>query len=151
VSGENAGAKAIALRHLRNGDKTERQMRDFLQARGICAAEAETVLGELKEAGYVDDAACCDRCLEAAVAKGWGREKIRQKLLERGIAPTLAEGKILERISAEAELARGRKTAEALLAGESGPRALRRVAGRLIALGYEAESVEQILEPYARA
>ena len=79
-------ARGLAWRALNRRDRTEAELRERLAARGVEPAAADAVLAELREGGYVDDAAFAVRFAEdRRRLDGWGRERIARRLRELGV------------------------------------------------------------------
>ena len=93
---EKAQAVDKALTHLSATMKTEKQMRDFLAAKGYVQAVADYVVERLKYYGYVDDEAYCKAYI--AGASGKGKRAIEDYLLRRG-----AEKELVERLLCDVE------------------------------------------------
>ncbi len=85
-------ALALAYRHLGRRERTERELLEHLQAKGIADGIAAEAVAELCELGYVDDARYAQLfAQDKRGLEGWGRERIARSLRERGLSRELIE------------------------------------------------------------
>ncbi|GAB6932168.1 RecX family transcriptional regulator [Calditerricola satsumensis] len=76
-----------ALRFLAVRARAEAEVRAYLLRCGYAAERIDAVLGRLREAGWLDDAAFARQWVEARrVSRPRGRRLLRQELLQRGVA-----------------------------------------------------------------
>ena len=130
MAGPNSDAFKVALAALRSKERTNTELTAWLERRGYGAAEIEAAIGRLTEVGELDDERFARRYADdKRELRGWGAERIREALLARGVAPSLAEAAV-EADSHEAQVRRARD----LLTG--GARPLAKDADRARALGY---------------
>lgn len=133
-------ALALAYRHLGRRDRTVAEVRAHLAARGVGDELLASVLAELDEQGYVDDAAYARRYVEdRRTLDAWGDGRIARGLTSRGVAGELVEAALGGR-EPGAEL----DAAVALLNRRLGsaprdPRARSRALGLLVRRGYELD------------
>ena len=125
-------------------------MTAWLERRGYGAGEVGAAVGRLIEIGELDDQRFARRYAEDKRAlRGWGPERIREALLARGMAPSLAET-AAEADSHEAQVAR----ASDLLAGRGRPLATdadrARAVGYLTRRGYEYEIAYEAIRAATR-
>lgn len=93
-------ALAVAYRYLNRRERTATEVRRHLERAGVEAASCEGALEILIEQGSVDDARFARLFVQdKRELAEWGRERIRQGLLARGIERELAE----EALDADAE------------------------------------------------
>jgi regulatory protein len=77
---------ALALTALSHKERSVAELGRWLGARGVAAEEAEETLAQLIEVGAIDDARFAARYAEdKRELAGWGSERIRAALLERGV------------------------------------------------------------------
>jgi regulatory protein len=97
----------LALRALNRRERTSAQIRSWLEQRGFEAEVVAEVVERLEEAGGLDDARFARLYAEDRRAlDGWGEERIRAALAERGVASWLIEDALVcEESDAERALA----------------------------------------------
>jgi regulatory protein len=97
----------LAVGALARKERTTVELTQWLRARGVAPAHVEAAVGRLIEVGELDDARFAQRYAEdKRELRGWGPERIRDALHERGVAPELVESAVGE--SAEAVVERAR-------------------------------------------
>jgi regulatory protein len=130
----------LAYRAVAARDRTEAELRAFLERKRADPAAIEAALAELREAGYVDDARYAERFAEDKRSiERWGSERIERDLLRRGVAADLI-GRALARHEPEVELAAARSLlAERFRAGLPDDRTRDRAWKLLVRRGYEPE------------
>jgi len=90
-------AVALAWKAVSTRERTEHELRGYLEHRMIEPAAIEEAVAELAEAGFVDDADYARRFAEDRRAvQSWGRERIERDLLRRGVEPALIERALAE-------------------------------------------------------
>ena len=129
---------ALALQALSRKERTVAEMGSWLHARGVGSDEVEAVVGHLAETGTLDDRRFAERYAEdKRELAGWGEERIRMALAQRGVADeyiseALGAGEVDETSRAVAALeARGASLSDALERN--------RAFGYLVRRGYNAE------------
>ena len=81
-------ARALAWRALNRRERTELELRNLLAEKRVAPEEAQVVVGELLEGGFVDDAAFAQRFADdRRRLDAWGAERIEQRLRRLGVAP----------------------------------------------------------------
>jgi regulatory protein len=134
----------LALRMLARRDRTEREVRRALEARGVSPREVGRVLGRLRRLGYIDDRRFAIDRSERLQERGYGSHRIRRDLEEHGIPEELAEsvlpGREVERAIAE-RLLRERFGETPIRDPECGRRAARFLVGR----GFSDEVVDSLI------
>jgi regulatory protein len=80
-------AQELALKALARKERSVAELGEWLRGRGVAEDEAEVVVDHLVSIGTLDDArfALCF-AEDKRQLSGWGSERIRAALLERGIA-----------------------------------------------------------------
>ena len=110
----------VALAALRRKERASAELTRWLERRGYGSAEVSTAIERLTEAGELDDERFARRYAEdKRELSGWGGERIRQALLDRGVESSLVDvvlasdspGGELERAS-ELLMRRGRPLTE---------------------------------------
>ena len=131
------GALGLALAALAQKERSVAELGQWLRGRGVGGDEVEEVVDHLVAIGTLDDERFAVRFAEdKRELSGWGSERIRAALLNRGIGTADVEAALA---GGDDELAR----AERLL-GERGmdvgdDRGRARALGLLMRRGYEAE------------
>lgn len=150
-------ALQLGFAFLNRRERTIGEMRRHLEQKGIGAEAAEAAVCRLAETGYLDDSRFAFLFVhDKRELEGWGSERIRSGLANRGIARDLVETALArhqaERAPGESELDR----ALALLrrrfpAPPRGRRERDRALGVLVRKGFESELALEALSTYARA
>ena len=129
---------ALALQALSRKERTVAEMGSWLHARGVGSDEVEAVVGHLAETGTLDDRRFAERYAEdKRELAGWGEERIRMALAQRGVA----EEHICEALQTGDEDETSRAVAALSARGASLCDALERnrAFGFLVRRGYSAE------------
>jgi regulatory protein len=143
-------ALGLAYSYLGRRERTERELREYLENKDITAAIVDEAVAELVHLGYIDDARYARLFAQDKRAlDGWGSERIARTLRERGLARELIEF-ALEGQGREDEL----EQAVALLQRRfPEPPAQRRerdrALGFLLRKGYESELALEALQLHA--
>ncbi len=143
-------ARDLAWRSLNRRDCTAAELRRALADKRVEPAAIETVLAELEEGGYVDDAAYARRFAEdRRRLDAWGAERIEQRLRALGVDPEHIAAALAGQ-GAEEEL----EAALALLGGRfpqppQTPRERNRALGVLVRKGYDLELAYDALRRHA--
>jgi regulatory protein len=126
------GAFELAVGAISRKERTVAELREWLAARDVATDEAEEALERLIEIGELDDERFARRYAEdKRDLRGWGPDRVREALVERGIERALAEA------AADGEgPAEQAERAAALLRGRGAD--LRDEAARAKALAYLA-------------
>jgi regulatory protein len=142
-------ARAVAWRALNRRDRTELELRGILAGKRVAPEDANVVLGELLEGGFVDDAAFAVRFADdRRRLDAWGTERIARRLRELGvgaahIAAAVGDQDRGDELEAALALLRRR-----LPAVPSTPRERDRALGMLVRKGYELELAYDALRRY---
>ena len=144
------------------GDETRRAALRLLARRAYSRHElttrlaerpfADTIVDELADAGWLDDAAYATDLARSLIDRQpAGRELVLRRLAARGIDPhtaTAAADAALAGVdSHDAALALARTRA---LDGTADPKTLRRIAGLLARRGFDADAIEFAIDAIAR-
>ena len=142
----------LAWRALNRRDHTVAEIARVLARKRVEPAVIDTVVGELCEQGYLDDARFAQRFAEdRRQLDGWGSERIERRLLQLGVARDLVAAAVGGQ-DANAEL----DAAVALLrrrfpAPPATPRDCERALGLLVRKGYELELAYDAIRRHAGA
>ena len=129
---------ALALQALSRKERTVAEMGSWLHARGVDSDEVEAVVGHLAETGTLDDRRFAVQYAEdKRHLAGWGEERIRMALAQRGVD----EAHISEALAAGDEDETSRAVAALNTRGCALSDALERnrAFGFLVRRGYSAE------------
>jgi regulatory protein len=144
-------ALELAYRYLNRRDRTEAEVREHLEGRGLAAGDVERSIATLRDQSYLDDARFA-RLLaqDKRTLEHWGSDRIRRTLSARGIDRDLVEAALAGDDASSAELDR----AVAVLRRRfPAPPQERRERDRALALllrkGYDAELALDALAKHA--
>jgi regulatory protein len=143
-------ARDLAWRALNRRERTVAELARLLGTKRVEPATIETVVAELCEQGYLDDASYAQRFAEdRRRLDGWGAERIERKLLSLGVDRELVAAAVGEQ-DQEGELAAalellGRRFPESPRA----PRERDRALGVLLRKGYGLELAHDALRRHA--
>ena len=143
-------ARSLAWHALNRRERTELELRGILAQKRVAPDEADVVLGELIEGGFVDDAAFALRFADdRRRLDAWGAERIGRRLRALGVASehvaAAVEGQDHEG-ELEAALALLRRRCPVVPAT---PRERDRALGMLVRKGYELELAHEALRRHA--
>jgi regulatory protein len=145
-------ARDLAWRALSRRDRTVAELARLLAAKRVGPGESETVVAELVEQGYLDDARYAHQFADdRRRLDGWGAERIERRLRALGVDADLVAAAVGEQ-DGDAEL----EAALALLRRRfpeppSTPRDLERALGVLVRKGYDLELAHDALRRHAGA
>jgi regulatory protein len=145
-------AREIAWRALNRRDHTMAEIARTLARKRVEPAVIDTVVGELSEQGYLDDARFAQRFAEdRRRLDGWGAERIERRLLALGIDRELVAAAIGcqgadEELDAAVALLRRRFPEP-----PATPRDCERALGILVRKGYELELAHDAIRRHAGA
>jgi regulatory protein len=143
-------ARAVAWRALNRRDRTELELRGILAEKRVAPEDAATVIGELLDGGFVDDASFAARFADdRRRLDAWGAERVARRLRELGVAPEIVADAVGEQdregeLEAALELLRRRMPDP-----PSTPRDRDRALGLLVRKGYELELAYDALRRHA--
>ncbi len=135
-----------AYRLLAQRSYSEVQLAEKMLAKGFTEAAVARTVARLKEQGYLNDARLAADTAERLRQRGFGQERIREKLTQHGIAADTATT-VLATTSSDDE----REDAQRFLASRFSadtlkqPKIVARAFRLLISRGYPQEVVEQLL------
>ena len=141
-----------ALRFLANRDRTSREVREHLIGKGFDERDAVTLIQELKDWNYINDRSYAEKYFRYAGRKGRSVYRMKQELLQKGIAASdleealhlweEEEGSLVQRDIREA-----RREALKINGGVAADeKTAARIGRRLGSLGYSAELIYKVLE-----
>ncbi|MBX3111249.1 MAG: regulatory protein RecX [Fimbriimonadaceae bacterium] len=132
----------IAWAAVGRSERTASELARHLTARGIEAADIDAVVARLIELGYVADGRVADDAVQSAKSgKPVGRDKVRAKLLSRGVDEAVVD-EALGTMDHAGEVERA-TTLAAKLGTAAGPA---KVARYLAARGFDEETVRDVVE-----
>jgi regulatory protein len=139
-------ARALAWRALNRRERTVAELAGHLADKRVEPAAIETVVGELLEQGYLDDASYARRFAEdRRRLDAWGAERIERRLLSLGVDRDLVRAAVGEQDhSAELDAA-CELLARRFPAPPETPRDLERALGFLVRKGYALELAHDAL------
>jgi regulatory protein len=154
VSEEDAArarALELAYRYLNRRDRTEAEMRRHLEVKGVDARAIDAAIGTLSDSGYLDDARFARIFAEdKRELEQWGDDRIRQRLLARGVNRDLVES-MLASGEPEGELERALDLLRRRFPTPPGDRRDRdRALGVLVRKGYDSELALDALRAHVR-
>ena len=143
-------ARDVAWKALNRRERTVAELARLLAAKRVEPAAIETVLAELLEQGYLDDASYAQRFADdRRRLDAWGAERIERKLLSLGIDRELIAAAVGEQDHAgelEAALALLRRR---FPDPPATPRDCERELGLLVRKGYELELAHDAIRLHA--
>jgi regulatory protein len=102
-------AQATALQYLAARPRTAHEVRQKLRRSGVVDQVAEHVIARLQVRGALDDAAYVHAYLTSRLtSRGYGPQRLRQELHQRGIGRALVEEAVQQDLAAEDVLAAAR-------------------------------------------
>ncbi len=104
LAAQRLAATRLAIRWLAHRARTTREIRQRLHRRGFEEGIIETVIDGLQEKGLLDDEAFAESWVRGRLtARPTGARRLRQELVQQGIAPSLAEEKVRQMVKEEDE------------------------------------------------
>ena len=105
-------AQATALQYLADRPRTAHEVRQKLRRSGVADQVTEQVIVRLQARGALDDTAYAHAYLTSRLAsRGYGPQRLRQELHQRGIGRVLVEEAVQQDLAAEDVLAAARAQA----------------------------------------
>jgi regulatory protein len=133
-------ARDLAWRALSRRERTEAEMARLLAAKRVAPSTIETVVAELREQGYLNDADYARRFAEdRRRLDEWGADRIERKLLALGVDRELVAAAIAERSHDEELAAAQELLARRFPAPPRTPRERDRALAMLLRKGYDPE------------
>jgi regulatory protein len=143
-------ARALAWRALNRRERTVAELAGHLADKRVEPAAIETVVGELVEQGYLDDAAYAHRFAEdRRRLDAWGADRIERKLLALGVDRELIAAAVGEQGHEDELEAACELLARRFPAPPETPRDLERALGFLVRKGYSLELSHDALRRHA--
>jgi len=143
-------ARDVAWTALNRRERTVTEMARLLAAKRVEPAAIETVLAELGEQGYLDDASYAQRFAEdRRRLDAWGAERIERKLLSLGVDRELIAAAIGEQDDAGEMEAALEILARRFPEPPRTPRERDRALGVLVRKGYGLELAHDALRRHA--
>lgn len=143
-------ARDLAWRALNRRERTVTEMARLLAGKRVEPSAIDTVVGELREQGYLDDASYAQRFADdRRRLDAWGSDRIERKLLSLGverelIAAALGEQRHEDELAAACEL-----LARRFPQPPQTPRERDRALGVLVRKGYDLELAYDALRRHA--
>ncbi len=150
--------REIAARFLANRMKTEHQMMKHLQTKNFADSEIAEILREFEASGYLDDIEYAAVYITHRIPKGYTFRRIGRELAELGISKEQSEAGLARFIEEQGydpttqELERGKEQAHKILGNTvvADKKQLAKAGRKLMALGYQSDTVYAILGEYMR-
>lgn len=144
-------AQATALQYLTSRPRTTHEVRQKLRRSGVADEVIEQVIARLHARGVLDDAAYTHAYLTSRLAsRGYGPQRLRRELRQRGIGRTLVEDAMQQDLAAEDVLAAARVQAAQRwprLAREADPAKRRqKLFAFLCRRGFPSTTVQQVIK-----
>jgi len=150
LAGERALAMSRALHFLGYRARSEKELRDRLRRYGYGEETVGSVVGRLKELGYLDDEEFA-RLAVREKARRYGPRRVLGELRKSGVEAELAQGVVDEEFAGRSELQEA-SSAAARRYNRGGSNAeARRVYGFLMRRGYSAEVCAEVAREYREA
>jgi regulatory protein len=150
VAGQRALAMNRALRFLGYRARSEKELRERLRRYGYGEDTVGSVVGRLKELGYLDDEEFA-RLAVREKARRYGPRRVLGELRKSGVEAELAQGVVNEEFAGRSELEEA-SSAAARRYNRGGSNAqARRVYGFLMRRGYSAEVCAEVARGYREA
>lgn len=152
ATGAAARAIELAYRAVSARERTEAELRAWLERRRVEPDAIEAAVAELTGGGYLDDAAYARRFAEdRRLLERWGAERIARDLERRGVAPELVVAALDRPDDREAELAAARSLlAERFREPPAHDPARDRAWRLLVRRGYPSELAYEAVRAYER-
>jgi regulatory protein len=143
-------ARDLAWRALNRRERTVAELARLLAGKRVEPAAIETVIGELREQGYLDDARYAQRFAEdRRRLDGWGAERIERRLQALGVDRDVIAAAVGEQDAAgELDAALAILTRRFPAPPET-PRERDRALGVLLRKGYDLELAHDALRRHA--
>ena len=143
-------ARDVAWKALNRRERTVAELGRLLAAKRVEPSAIETVLAELREQGYLDDASYAQRFADdRRRLDAWGAERIERKLLSLGIDRELIAAAVGEQDHAGEMEAALELLARRFPDPPSTPRERDRALGVLVRKGYDLELAHEALRRHA--
>lgn len=158
-AGEKKEALEYAQLFLSYRSRSEKEMRERLKRKKFALAVIDSVIQELKEHRLINDLEMAKVFAESSLkTRLWGKHRVRQDLLRKGIEPKLAET-IVEEAASESggEIPSEEERAWQLLLKRKGQiqrldahTAYRRLFSYLVRRGFSYDTIEKAMNRYSK-
>ena len=146
-------AKSDAYRLLARRPRTRKDVRTRLEQRGHPEEAVRITLNDLSELGYLDDRGFSrEWCRQRMESRPLGARGLRRELVQKGVAPSIAEEVIEEIFAIENESLIARRLVRARLKKGNeitSPKDIRRMRGFLVRRGFSPDTVNRALSAAA--
>lgn len=147
----NRSAHDLAMGYLTNRDRTSKEIRDYLGAKGVEEDGIAECLQYLSQAGLVDDVDYCGRYILYAMGKGRGPLRIRKELSEKEIHAELIDMGLEEHFGGESERTAARELVFKFLQQEEqgsqmSEKDIARMGRRLASRGFHSNVIYEIID-----
>ena len=134
-----------ALTHMSATQKTEKQMRDFLQKKGYLSAVVEYVIEKLHSYNFLNDGEYAESYVESAAKRKGGR-LIRMELRKKGVSDEKIDN-ALGGLDEEREIQTAREILQKYMRGKtSDTETLQKAFRYLMGKGFDYESIKSALK-----
>ena len=139
-------ARDLAWAALNRRDHTQVELQRAMERRRCGPEEIATVLAELVEGGWVDDASYAQRFAEdRRTLDGWGAERIARKLRDLGVDPDAVEAAVAAQPAEDERAAAAEMLRRRFPEPPEDPRDRNRALAMLVRKGYELELAHDVL------
>ncbi|MBQ8283621.1 MAG: RecX family transcriptional regulator [Clostridia bacterium] len=136
-----------ALTHMSATQKTEKQMRDFLQKKGYLSAVVEYVIEKLHSYNFLNDGEYAESYVESAAKRKGGR-LIRMELRKKGVSDEKIDN-ALGGLDEEREIQTAREILQKYMRGKtSDTETLQKAFRYLMGKGFDYEIIKSALKAY---
>lgn len=136
-----------ALTHMSATQKTEKQMRDFLQKKGYLSAVVEYVIEKLHSYNFLNDGEYAESYVESAAKRKGGR-LIRMELREKGVSDEKIDN-ALGGLDEEREIQTAREILQKYMRGKTSDiETLQKAFRYLMGKGFDYEIIKSALKAY---
>jgi len=136
-----------ALTHMSATQKTEKQMRDFLQEKGYLSAVVEYVIEKLHSYNFLNDGEYAESYVESAAKRKGGR-LIRMELRKKGVSDEKINN-ALGGLDEEREIQTAREILQKYMRGKTSDiETLQKAFRYLMGKGFDYEIVKSALKAY---
>lgn len=143
---KKASAKERAVRIVAASSVSEKELRKRLVQKGEDEQDAQAAVGWLKELKLIDDRKTAEQIVSSAVAKGYGRARIKNVLYEKGV-PREYWDEALARVP-EMSDAIDRFIAQRFRGGEPDEKLVKKTVDALLRRGHSWGDIQAALRRY---
>lgn len=136
-----------ALTFLEHRERSTREVREHLKAKGFSADEITETLEYLSELHYLDEGRYCSNLIRYGMSKGKGPLRLQQELKEKGVGTEYYQSALEEAFGDGAEKAAAAKEAGKILDRNEqiDEKTLAKAARRLASLGYHTSIIYEVV------